>query len=623
MADQPETAELPRAAVQQNLAGLRGFLGSHAPFDRLQPADLDYLLEHCRLAFHAAGETILGPGGSAPSQLRIVYRGRVRGERSGEAGALELRPGEAFPLGAVLARRPAHRHYRAIDDGFCLELEAEACAVLARRSPGFRDYCQRRTSHLLERVRHQFRHAALQDHARRPQPLDTPLDELRRRAPVACSRNTPVATAVQQMHEAGVGSMVVIDAGERPLGIFTLHDLRRLFAAECRDFDQPIERVMSARPRTLPRHARAFDALLLMAHHGFHHVCLIDGERLCGVVSERDLFDLQRVGLVQLARRLRQAESVRELGALRAGIGTVVDGLLAHGASASQALRTQAVLEDHLTARCIELNLREAGYGLPGFSWLVFDTAARLEQPLGVPAISGMLFGDDAGAPDAVRARLLPLAERIVQSLAHFPQPSSAPAGESTMHCLSHAEWQQRLVAALDATEPARLSTLLPYLDLRPVIGSFEPIRRLREAVLAHATAPRVLQRLAGALPQAPALDGALDLQAALAPFVAGARLLALAHGVVAVATDARFAAVRDQPMDLDAEQIQTWREAFDYLQLLRLRHHQQLSAQGRPLDDALDPQQLDPLARRVLREALRQGQLLRHRLHRRYGAGQ
>ena len=76
-------------------------------------------------------------------------------------------------------------------------------------------------------------------------------------------------------------------------------------AAGLRPF-RPIGEVMSASPHVMSSSASAYDAALEMATHGVRHLLVVDAEeRLLRVVSERDLFSLQRIGLRQIRAGMR------------------------------------------------------------------------------------------------------------------------------------------------------------------------------------------------------------------------------------------------------------------------------------------------------------------------------
>src|SRR5690606_5344946 len=152
-----------------------------------------------------------------------------------------------------------------------------------------------------------------------------------------------------------VGSIVVTDADAVPQGIFTLRDLRQLVAEAQTNLQQPISRVMTPSPCCLPESATAFDAAIAMTREHIGHICVTRGRALIGVVSERDLFALQRVDLVHMARAISNAGNLAELVILRGDIHRLVDNMLAHGASASQITHIITLLNDQTTVRVIEL----------------------------------------------------------------------------------------------------------------------------------------------------------------------------------------------------------------------------------------------------------------------------
>ena len=53
---------------------------------------------------------------------------------------------------------------------------------------------------------------------------------------------------------------------------------------------------MTRDPLGLPGHTPAYEAALEMIDHRFRHVLVTEADALVGVVSERDVFSLQRLG---------------------------------------------------------------------------------------------------------------------------------------------------------------------------------------------------------------------------------------------------------------------------------------------------------------------------------------
>ncbi|MNM47616.1 D-arabinose 5-phosphate isomerase [compost metagenome] len=505
-------------------------------------------------------------------------------------------------------------------------------------SEAFRDFALRGVSSLLDQVNQQVRQRAVETLGTQYS-LNTPLGELAMRHPVVCSPDTPLREAVRLMHEQQVGSIVVVDPQRYPLGIFTLRDLRQVVAAADAELGAPIERHMTARPFYLSPKASAFDAAMAMTERHIAHVCLVDNRRLCGVVSERDLFSLQRVDLVHLARTIRHAPRLDTLVSLRGEISQLVERMLAHGASSTQITQIITLLNDHTVCRAIELALIERGDpGVP-FSWLCFGSEGRREQTLHTDQDNGILFdAADSTEAEAIRARLLPLAQYINQCLAQCGFTlckGNVMAGNPEL-CLSRTEWARRFAGFIREASPENLLASSIYFDLRVVWGDEQGCDLLRQSVLDQVADNRLFQRMMAdnALRQRPPVGrlrefvltrqgndkaATLDLKVqGLTPFVDGARLLALANGIGACNTLERLRLLVEQgviePLDGAA-----YEEAYHFIQQARMQQHQRQTRENLPFSNRLDPDSLNHLDRRILRESLRQAQRLQSSLALRY----
>lgn len=632
-----------RTAILQNIQGTLQFLQRFPPFNQMEHSHLAYLVEQCQLRFYACGESIVKPADGPVEHFYIVKQGRVVGERQhlvkpGVETTFEITSGECFPLAALLGERATRTEHLAGEDTFCLQLNKAAFIRVFSMSEVFRDFALRGVSSLLDQVNQQVRQRAVETLGTQYS-LNTPLGELAMRHPVVCTGDTSLREAVRLMHEQQVGSIVVIDPQRYPTGIFTLRDLRQVVASADADLGAPIERHMTVKPFYLSPQASAFDAAMAMTERHIAHVCLVENRRLCGVVSERDLFSLQRVDLVHLARTIRHAPRLDTLVSLRGEISQLVERMLAHGASSTQITQIITLLNDHTVCRVIELALAERGDpGVP-FSWLCFGSEGRREQTLHTDQDNGILFeAADSAEADAVRARLLPLAQYINQCLAQCGFTlckGNVMAGNPDL-CLSRSEWARRFAGFVREASPENLLGSSIYFDLRVVWGDEQGCEQLRQGLLEQVADNRIFQRMLAdnALRQRPPVGrlrefvltrqgndkaATLDLKVqGLTPFVDGARLLALANGVGACNTLERLRQLVAkgviEPLDGAA-----YEEAYHFIQQTRMQQHQRQARDNLPYSNRLDPDSLNHLDRRILRESLRQAQRLQSSLSLRY----
>lgn len=632
-----------RTAVLQNIQGTLQFLQRFPPFNQMEHSHLAYLVEQCQLRFYASGESIVKPADGPVEHFYIVKQGRVVGERQhlvkpGVETTFEITSGECFPLAALLGERATRTEHLAGEDTFCLQLNKAAFIRVFSMSEVFRDFALRGVSSLLDQVNQQVRQRAVETLGTQYS-LNTPLGELAMRHPVVCSADTPLRDAVRLMHEQQVGSIVVVDAQRYPTGIFTLRDLRQVVAAADAELGAPIERHMTAQPFYLSPQASAFDAAMAMTERHIAHVCLVENRRLCGVVSERDLFSLQRVDLVHLARTIRHAPRLETLVSLRGEISQLVERMLAHGASSTQITQIITLLNDHTVCRVIELALAERGDpGVP-FSWLCFGSEGRREQTLHTDQDNGILFeAADSAEADAIRTRLLPLAQYINQCLAQCGFTlckGNVMAGNPEL-CLSRSEWARRFAAFVREASPENLLGSSIYFDLRVVWGDEQGCEQLRQGLLEQVADNRLFQRMMAdnALRQRPPVGrlrefvltrqgndkaATLDLKVqGLTPFVDGARLLALANGIAACNTLERLRQLVAKGI-IEAQDGAAYEEAYHFIQQTRMQQHQRQTRDNLPYSNRLDPDSLNHLDRRILRESLRQAQRLQSSLALRY----
>ncbi|WP_305518927.1 putative nucleotidyltransferase substrate binding domain-containing protein [Pseudomonas sp. Q11] len=631
-----------KTAVLQNIQGTLQFLQRFPPFNQMENAHLAYLVEQCLLRFYALGETIIKPADGTVEHFYIVKQGRVVGERphSAKAGTettFEITTGECFPLAALLGERATRTEHRAGEDTFCLQLNKLAFIKLFALSSPFRDFALRGVSSLLDQFNQQVQQKSAQTLGTQYS-LNTRLGELAMRHPVSCPPDMPLREAVKLMHEQQVGSIVVVNEQKAPVGIFTLRDLRHVVADGSGDFSEAIAAHMTPTPFYLSPDHSAFDAAIAMTERHIAHVCLVKDHRLCGVVSERDLFSLQRVDLVHLARTISSAPKVESLVALRGEIGQLVERMLAHGASSTQITQIITLLNDHTVCRVIELTLADKGDpGVP-FSWLCFGSEGRQEQTLHTDQDNGILFeARDAAQAAQIRGLLLPIAQQINQSLAlcgFTLCKGNIMAGNPEL-CLSRAEWARRFAAFIREATPENLLSSSIYFDLRVVWGDEQGCEQLRQQVLEQVADNRLFQRMMAenALRHRPPVGrfrdfvlsrkngekATLDLKVqGLTPFVDGARLLALANGIEANNTLERLRqlVIKDviQPLDGAA-----YEEAYHFIQQTRMQQHQLQTRENLPYSNRVDPDSLNHLDRRILRESLRQAQRLQSSLTLRY----
>ena len=617
------------------------FFAAHAPFNRMEPAHLLWMLERMQLAYYAQGEVIVSPEQGIVERFLVIKQGLVHGEQDVANAVdtdtwLELVEGECFPLGALLANRPVASFYRAGKDTFCYELPVADFHTLLGLSAQFRDFCTRRIANLLEHSKQVIQAQYTQSSAEQ-QSLTSPLSTIIRRAPITCAPQTSIREVLEQMHESRVGSMIAVDETGKPLGILTLPDVLVRIALPQIDMAQPVIGIMTTHLTFLPPQALAYEAALTMAKEGFRHVLVVENERLLGLVTEKDLFALQRVGLGQIGSTIRHALHVEELQQSADDIRSMAHNMMAQGVAAEQLTQFISTFNDLLTSRVVELEYTASGIGKTPLAdqlcWMALGSEGRFEQTLNTDQDNALIFKVPEGmTADQVREQMLPVAKRINDTLdlCGFPLCRGKIMASNPQWCLSLEEWKQTFSNWINNGTPEALLHASIFFDCRALYGTHTLVEELRLSLIRIASDNnRFLHQMAeNAMSIRPPLgvmrdfvvgkEHTLDLKLnGIIPFVDAARIFSLAAGVTHTSTIQRLRASAAK-LKIHPSEVEAWIDAFLFIQVLRLRHHDEEKSQGLS-DDALDnrinPERLHELDRRILKEAFRQARKLQARL--------
>jgi CBS domain-containing protein len=259
----------------------------------------------------------------------------------------------------------------------------------------------------------------------------------------------------------------------------------------------------------------------------------------------------------------------------------------------------------------------------------------RSEQTIATDQDNGLIFAssDEDAAPDAVRTRLLPFARAVNEALDRcgYPLCKGGVMASNPRWCGSLPEWKAAFAHWIDRGDPDSLLAASIFFDFRALWGDARLADALRTDVAARAQAnSRFLKQMSdNALRNRPPLSWFGELEGAedeagvegidlkmngSVPFVDAARIFALATGVTATSTAERLQQA-GVARNIPAVEIKAACDAFEYVQLLRLReqHRRGGNVGGNPNVAPLDL--LPDLDRRILREAMREARRLQQRL--------
>ena len=327
---------------------------------------------------------------------------------------------------------------------------------------------------------------------------------------------------------------------------------------------------------------------------------------------------------------LRDATTFAELHRRAGEIRGLARNLLAQGVGAEPLTRTIAALNDALTRQAITLVLRNHRLNDVQWCWMALGSEGRSEQTLATDQDNAIVFADDCDV-DAVRAKLLAFANEANENLADlgFPLCPGEVMARNPGFCLTLGEWKAKFMGWLGAPTPEALLQANIMFDFRALYGEGKLVDALRTWLFAYTPDNAPFLRLMGrnALEVTPPLGlvrtfatdesaehkGTLDLKTrGTRLFVDAARAFALALAIPEPGTATRLREAGER-LGVNARHVEATVDAFHYLQLLRLRRQDMQGEHA--ADNRIDPETLNEIEQRMLKEAFRQARTLQQRL--------
>lgn len=621
-----QTAAIERLLLQ---------LIKHPPFSEMRRDDVFALVAAAKEVHFKPGEVILSSASGVVSTIHIICQGEVFGHKGIAdltSTGLHYEAGDLFPVVAAMAHRPTSATYTATVKTACLEVPQVVIEDVAQRSPVLANFLAGKTLQLLELSRRATQ-AAYSMQALAEYSLERKLSSLAGRTPVTCRPSASVEEVLLAMRKHRVGSVVLTNEEGEVEGIFTRKDVLNRVALPQTPLSAPIHSVMTREVRSLTVEDTAEDATLLMSRFGIQHVPVLENGRVMSVISERDLFAIQRLSLKQVSSETRAAKDLDELRIAAQNIRVFARTLMGLGVQAKSLTELISHLNDVLTARLLELTAHDHGVSLDDVCWLSFGSEGRCEQTIATDQDNGLIFVSENPAQD--RAKWLSFGREVNEALdaCGYPLCKGNIMACNPECCLTLEEWMQRFDAWIERGTPENLLNANIYFDFRGLAGKVELAHTLRAFVTQRSKdVPRFYKQLADdILRRSVPLNwfGAIDTEKlgkqevvdlklrGTAIFVDAARLQSLAFGIVESNTRRRLEAIA-RHRGLKPQRSQAWCAAFEFLQMLRLRI--QLGGEESPGWVAGHPNKLELTAltdidRRLLKESFRVARELQQRV--------
>ncbi len=434
--------------------------------------------------------------------------------------------------------------------------------------------------------------------------------------PVFVVGATSLRAAIGVMMDLRISSVLVERSGEfGGPGIVTEHDvLRAISEGGGAALDRVCGEVMSTPLFGVDADDFLHVAIGRMARLGLRHLVVRDGgPDICGIITARGLNRHRAAHALIIGDELRAATTAEDLKAAHDKLVGMAKALLDDHTDASIIASVMAGFYRYLTQRAMELAEAESDADLPRYGMMILGSAGRGESLLAGDQDNAIVFED--GSDDTALAETAQRATDLLDA-AGLPYCNGGVMASRPAWRRSLSAWRTTVEHWTRHADGASLLNVDIFFDLVRVYGDRALVDALRHEALEDAAKPLLPRMMAqevmsyrspvGFLGNLRLDDGRLDLKlSGLFPLVAGARAMALRHGIEATGTRARLVAVAGLGM-MGAGDLEHFCEAHElFLELILRQQITDIDA-GRQPGNRIHPDRLDRGTRRDLRKALR-----------------
>jgi len=465
--------------------------------------------------------------------------------------------------------------------------------------------------------------------------MTMPVSALLKRAPVTLPPQTTIRAAAQLMSEQRVSSILILEQ-DHLFGLITDRDLRNRVIATGLDTQRPIMDIATLAPFFVNLNDPAFNALLLMARHNIHHVPVLDGQRVAGMITATDLTEQHSTSAVYLAGDIYKQTTVEGLQRASTRIRALQQSLAAADATAYNTGHIITAITDAITTRLLQLGEARLGPAPVDYVWVAAGSQARSEQTARTDQDNCMVLDDafDEALHGDYFRQLTQFVCTGLDACGYVFCPGEMMAMTDTWR-QPRARWAEYFRRWTSEPEPKALMLTCVFFDLRAIHGQTSLLDGLRRDVLQRTRGNTLfLAHMVGnALTHQPPLGffkglsparsgehkGTINLKHnGVVPIVDLARVYALAGGHAEVNTHDRLLSAADGG-DISAQSARDLRDALEFLAALRIQHQARQMAQGEAPDNFLDPAEISNFERTQLRDAFQVVQTLQSVLSNRY----
>lgn len=279
-------------------------------------------------------------------------------------------------------------------------------------------------------------------------------------------------------------SSLIVVNENKLCGILTDRDLRNRVLAKGLTGELLVEQAMTENPTTIKPEALIFEAMLTMSENNIHHLPVVNGNKPIAIITSTDLIRSQSSQPLLLIGQIDRQNSLESLIQVSQKIPDLLFNLISSDAKAMEIGRILTSVTDSLTRRLISLKQQQLGPVPMTFCWLAFGSQGRQDQMAGSDQDNALIL--EREATEIEKAYFKELSEYVCSALNEcgFPFCPGNIMAQNPKWQLTLQQWLQAFSKWIKTPDPSALLNATIFFDMRPVFGDLSLFKQLQTTVL-------------------------------------------------------------------------------------------------------------------------------------------
>jgi len=379
------------------------FFQNVLPFNRLSREALGDMVSDIAMEYYPKGEQILKQDGPPSEFLGVIKKGGVKVYQISDTDdevIIDLRgEGEHFGMLSLISDDRSRNNVVTIEDTICYQVPKKTVLAVLQNNPAVNEYFLKSFFiGLLDKTYEETRKRYTGGTTGEQLLFSTKVKEIVRTEPQTISPDISIQQAAIVMAKHKISSLVVVDSTGMAVGMVTDRDFREKVVAEAKDVLNPVRAIMNTPLITIDSEDNCFEALLRMIRHRIHHILVMEGRKLKGMLTNHDFMLFQGSSPTILVKEIGNIRSIEELQDTAPKFYKAVSSLLRHGARTHNITGLITELTEKMTNTVIDIFEEENGEPPINYTLFYYGGAGRHELTLSFRVDMGIVYSDGASS---------------------------------------------------------------------------------------------------------------------------------------------------------------------------------------------------------------------------------